>query len=87
MAAQGWRETTLGHHAAGVVRNAEGVGEFQPSGWSAATTLGNRTEFRVTLKGLDPAERFQRLISSFHVYPGLKQPWAEIANAFGVPRL
>jgi len=39
-----WEERNGPEH--GVVTrevNAEGVGQFQPGGWSAATTLGPRT--------------------------------------------
>ena len=32
--------------------NAEGVGQFQPSGWSAATTLGQEGQNVLTLKAL-----------------------------------
>jgi len=35
-----------------VVLNAEGVGQFQPSGWSAATTLGQERQNVLTLKAL-----------------------------------
>jgi hypothetical protein len=67
---------------------AEGVGQFQPKGWSEATTLGRRHIISVN------PERVRRLANPFRVWtpfslkdPGFSlhsNPGLKLANAFGV---
>ncbi|HSE22815.1 MAG TPA: hypothetical protein VLB68_14205, partial [Pyrinomonadaceae bacterium] len=55
-----------------------------PQGWRCAPTLGNTTEFFVTLKGFVPVERFQRSLF-VSTYPRVDATLGcQLANAFGV---
>jgi hypothetical protein len=60
---------------------------IRAQGWSTATTLGSKIEIVLTLKGFGGRETLSGLSQPCLLVPGFgaqRQPWAELANAFGV---